>query len=160
MPEVSCRNEAEKVVARLLAAGVVQEQNGKIVYDFSEKKLVAMRKPEDWLRAVKEKIAQEKTPKPRRRETLVNSVKVFCKNALSEQELVTLVDALFREGYVRENGSKLVYVFEPVPAVPVPIPAPAEKTMEKSAAGCNFVPIQCEEKPQQSWMSLMFGKGK
>ncbi|MCQ2404230.1 MAG: PIN domain-containing protein [Lentisphaeria bacterium] len=160
LPKTLSRSKVEEVAAKLFQAGIVNVKDGKLVYDFSEKKLVAMRKSAGWLKVVKEKIAQDHATKPRSRAALLNSIKGFCQNKLSDQEVEKLLEQLFQEGYVRENGSKLVYVFEPVPAVPVPIPAPAEKTMEKSAVGCNFVPIQCEEKPQQSWMSLMFGKGK
>ena len=58
---------------------------------------------------VKERILKPNAPRPRTRKTLTSHIAAMFLKALSDADISTIIDGLFNDGCVRENGKRLVY---------------------------------------------------
>lgn len=61
---------------------------------------------------VKERIGKVNANRPRSRKTLVSHVGAMFGKTLSEKDVTDVVEALFAEGFVVENGKRLEYACE------------------------------------------------
>ena len=74
--------------------------------------MMAEKSPENRIVSVKELIDKAKANRPRSRKALVHYVRAMFAKALSEEDVAAVVETLFAEGFVVENGKRLEYASE------------------------------------------------
>ncbi len=70
---------------------------------------VASQSIESRIGFVKDRLFRPNAPRPRSRKTLTSHVLAMFNKMLPEDEIVNVIDALFKSGYVSEGGKRLVY---------------------------------------------------
>ena len=58
---------------------------------------------------VKERILKPNAPRPRTRKTLASHIAAMFLKAISEADITGIIEGLFNDGSIRENGKRLVY---------------------------------------------------
>jgi hypothetical protein len=61
---------------------------------------------------VKERMLKPNAPRPRTRKTLTSHVAAMFLKALPDTDISNIIDGLFNDGYIHENGKRLVYSYE------------------------------------------------
>ena len=58
---------------------------------------------------VKERMLKPNAPRPRTRKTLSSHIAAMLFKALSDEDISNIIDGLFKDGWIRENGKRIVY---------------------------------------------------
>ena len=75
---------------------------------------VSAQSREDRIGFVKDRLLRPNAPRPRSRKTLRSHVSTMFNKLLPDDAIVSIIDALFECGYVREDGKRIVYLDESI----------------------------------------------